>query len=1270
MERFDITAVSSAKEKLNSLVGNPSQYQYLWRHLAPELQEALGPTFQPKAKLAKPTPAPQKPTVEREKAKEAIAEPAKEKRAPRVAIALPEAAATEAPKPKTERVTRTVRLTPSILASFRGTREAALNRLVGATLRRKKALKKAGTITGATFEGETVTAEREPAPELTVEGKTYTSTEAFNAARKKARSEKSRRAFSDAYSSRTYSALLRWEQTEPESKTEQFPEGRLVLQVGGKEQRLSPEETLDKYVVDISTTEERLEPVRLGPKQDASTRLAKHFRYGSKEPVQLSSVGFTEAQVQQLERAGFAEDGSMNQREFQRWRTSRKGLLAPETEFRPRTFTGLREVKEAKPSYTPAGAVPETERITSKTEKAAEAIRTAMRRAKAEAEAKAEEEEQKEEAKKVRQAKTPTEKAEEAVKRRLMEPRPSAKVREVPVEPALAPSAEFAEGRSGPAKREKERLERQFEKIPIPKPAVLEHEPTAERLAKEAVAFVEAGPKQKSIADAIDAAFDRAMREAEKHIEDLYANAEKAAIAAAQEIAEAKEKFKGTEYQAVERTGKFKGKRAKSIEDETYPTTFRNAKEAYFEDEAKGIVKPKPDDALAAILWEMGELKASVSEADKEGGRKVNRSKIQLWNAQFNLKNEQRKALAKKLDAAEAKQAQYWDEQAAKLRVKYHEWLSKLVEEDKLTADEAFDIRNSFVDQETMVKRKRRTRITDPAIKRVLRDVPPPPDFTAEELAEINRNGKPAGWPKRIRWSPATVFNQRVRQWAESFIKAVDKEVREANKKIRNPKARAKLPHRANQFNNSPEENMVQFVRGRLGKLETAEEQNQDNYYQLGQTVADAWWAASLLHPRLNRRKAGVSEHQHYLNQVRREEELYDQMFDASKTAETVGGAREMGWVSDFADEDMPAIEAGDISRQTMRTVQTIKEAVELSTADTAIAEQLRKIFELPVNFEGIVAKHGGPLETMSGAEAIDRFTKVPAGSFRSAISAALRRLVGDVPVHFISDAAMREARGRAAGAYYNAAEHKIYMHEAMRGHPDMLADAVIHEMAHAATVYALTHNIRGARDIFTSILGKVKAQATITDEATAHYLSGVEELIAGFSELSKFQRMLKDMPVPLRDRATLERWPEADRWPTCGTTSWRRWRTPSASSPRLVTGAPTSTRSSHCSPTSPCPQRNSGPMNGCVRAPTRTPSSNTRSTSPTSSRSTTGWPRGRARSRGVGSSSSTLRRWSISNGTSPSATWTANSITQSRISSIRRSSSTLAASRMRCRLG
>ena len=135
-------------------------------------------------------------------------------------------------------------------------------------------------------------------------------------------------------------------------------------------------------------------------KQDASTRLAKHFRFSpTKEPVQLSSVGFSEAQIEQLERAGFAEDGSMDVREFQRWSKARGGLLTPETEYRPRQFAGLREVTEAKPTYKPAGAVPETERVVSKTEKAAEAVRTAMRRAKARAEAIAEEEEQKEEAK-------------------------------------------------------------------------------------------------------------------------------------------------------------------------------------------------------------------------------------------------------------------------------------------------------------------------------------------------------------------------------------------------------------------------------------------------------------------------------------------------------------------------------------------------------------------------------------------------------------------------------------------------------------------------------------------------------------------------------------------------------------------------------------------------------------------------------------------------------------------------------------------------------
>ena len=529
----------------------------------------------------------------------------------------------------------------------------------------------------------------------------------------------------------------------------------------------------------------------------------------------------------------------------------------------------------------------------------------------------------------------------------------------------------------------------------------------------------------------------------------------------------------------------------------------------------------------------MGELKAKVAEADKLG-RAANRSSIRLWNAQFNIKNEQRKALATKLEASEAKQARDWDEKAAQMRVKYHEWLGKLVEEGKLTADEAFDIRNSFVDQETMVKRKRRTRITDPAIKRVLREMPPPPDLTADELAEINKNGKPANWPKRIRWSPATVLNMRIRQWANDFIKAIDAAVKEANKGIRNPKARAVLPDRANRFNNSPEENMVQFVRGRLGRLKDAEEQRKDNYYQLGQTVADAWWAASLLHPRLHRRKAKISEHQHYLDQVNRERELYDTMFDASGTGSAMRSAREMEWVADYAEaqreraelegktvEEMPAAERGHVFG-----AQTLKEAVETSTSQTAIAEQLRKIFESPTSMEGIAAKHGGPLETMTATEAMARFVTTSAGSFRAGISAALRTLVGDVQVHFISDAAMREMRGRPAGAFYDFNEHKIYMHEAMNDHPDMAADAIIHEMTHAATAYAIHHNIRNAKDILTQIMKRVDAQmpflATYSDNNLKNYMTNTDEFVAGVMESSKFQKLLQDMPVPLRDRATL----------------------------------------------------------------------------------------------------------------------------------------------------
>ncbi|MET0720002.1 MAG: hypothetical protein ABWY64_04070, partial [Tardiphaga sp.] len=1188
VERYDATAINSAKDKLNSLVRKPSQYQYLWRHLAPELQEALGPAFQPEAKLAKPTPAPQKVAAKREEPEARPEQPVKKKGAPRAAIELGEAPTEEAPKPKAETVTRTVRLTPTMLAGFRGTREAALQRLKGAVLRHKKALKKAGTITGVTFEGETVTAEKEPAPELTVAGKTYTSTEAFNAARKKARSEKLRREFSDAYSSRDYSALLRWEQTEPETRTEQFPEGRLIISVGGKTQQMTSEALLDKYAVDITTTEERLEPVRLAPKTTAARRLAKHFRYGTKEPVKLSSVGMTDAQITQLEAGGFAEDGSMDLAEFQRWRKTLTGPQLLSTEFRERTFEERREVREAKPTYQPHGAVPETERVTTAGEKAAEAVRVAMRRAqaKAEAEAEAEEAEQKETGKKKRLP--PAEKAQLAVARRLLEPTPSGKVKEVKVEPVTKPSAEFGKGVLGLSRKQREaRAEpvQQFETLPImTPPAVGEElakamgkspEALAEQMAKEALTFVEGTKTQKSMADAISKAFDRAMREAEKLTEKLQSAAEKAAIEAAQKIAQAREELKGTEYQSVERTGKLKGKRAEAIRNEDPKRTYINARAAYYvngTNDTAGI-KPKPDDELAALLWEMGRLKHEVSEAHKEGP-KANREHIRGLNAMFNFRNDQRIALAEKFDAIEAGRAKYWNEEAAKQLVKYHNWLSKLVKEDKLTADQAYDIRSSFISRERMVKRKRRTMITDPVIKRVLREMPPPAELTAEEVKEVDRHIKagtlPKGWPSRMRerYSASTVLNMRIRTWLEGFIKAIDKGVREANREIRNPKARAVLPHRANRFNNSAEENMVQFVRGRLGRIEDAEAQNQDNYYQLGQSMSDAWWAASLFHPeavrygvpsllqskpktkwragkkvktketieweKVSKRRPNISEHEHYLDMINRERELYDMMFDASGTGSTVRSARELEWVADYAlaqeeraemmgttVEAMPAVEVGHRFK-----AETVQRAVRESTAQTEIARQMRILFgedpdvlESPRNMEGIEARHGGPTQTMTGAEAIDRHTSTTKGSFRSKISAALKTLVGDVPVHFISADAMQEMRGRAAPGFYDRTSHTIYMHEALRDHPDMLADTIIHEMTHAATAYAIKHNIRGAKDILSRIMKAVDAE--IVGDMRA-YMKNPEEFIAGTMESSRFQKALRSMGVPLRDRAAL----------------------------------------------------------------------------------------------------------------------------------------------------
>ena len=115
--RFDVTASAAPRTSLMSLVGKPKQYRYLWEHLDPDLKTAIGKSWEPDARLAeRPAPA-QAPTVEREEAKEAIAEPPKEKRAPRAAIELPEAAA-EAPKaaPTTEK--RTLRFTKQIYSNL------------------------------------------------------------------------------------------------------------------------------------------------------------------------------------------------------------------------------------------------------------------------------------------------------------------------------------------------------------------------------------------------------------------------------------------------------------------------------------------------------------------------------------------------------------------------------------------------------------------------------------------------------------------------------------------------------------------------------------------------------------------------------------------------------------------------------------------------------------------------------------------------------------------------------------------------------------------------------------------------------------------------------------------------------------------------------------------------------------------------------------------------------------------------------------------------
>jgi hypothetical protein len=157
-----------------------------------------------------------------------------------------------------------------------------------------------------------------------------------------------------------------------------------------------------------------------------------------------------------------------------------------------------------------------------------------------------------------------------------------------------------------------------------------------------------------------------------------------------------------------------------------------------------------------------------------------------------------------------------------------------------------------------------------------------------------------------------------------------------------------------------------------------------------------------------------------------------------------------------------------------------------------------------------------------------------------------LMKMVGDVDVHFISDADMRrlaDGKANVQGLYLNysneARAHgfkpEVFINADIHGSGAESAHTVIHELTHAATSQALRDNVRGTRSIietmrvalqnqlFREFGGRAAVEAELERRGIDYAFTDEAEFIAEAFSNVEFQKLLAKMTVPPSIRAEIQ---------------------------------------------------------------------------------------------------------------------------------------------------
>ena len=1114
----DVSDREEAAQYMDQLAGKPEERDYFYSQLSRPMKAFIDSRRQPEIAPERPLAAP----PARRKPFPRVPAPAKVPKRPKPVSLKPVtvAPAPAVPKPTTKKVT--VRVTPVLHERRAGAigEEAAEARLVRATVRHPKTRRRLGQVAD----------------------------------------------------------IMRREKED--TKTGAKSEERL-FKLSFKKEPVTREELLSKYAVETTATEERL-PERaveaIAEKPDTlaaiAKRLAQHFKVAKARPVLLSSVGMEPDQITALEKAGLAEDGSMDASEFDRWDKSRRGAVAP-----PRTAPYVeRELPKKKTFFQPKRRPTEQEQQEQRRkERSRERDLAAWTHAERQSEI----------------------------------PRVGWKNLWQKQTPKTAPLQQEVELELAARLRRESRAQGRLE------PTI--HLGDILKASEQAIAGVKATKLppfallRKRFEDTINDAIAayKAGRLSEQKM------AEKA-LAAQAKKAKWFETYRRYEKRLLSRTVEGKNRYAEALAAEDFKTW---RVKAYAAEKAKRAGKP-----YDRLVFKMAEHFHTLSQFQKYKDAKSVARKEKA-RARIDAIQEQRVAAAKKADAIEFKaeqeaaRAHAREMRAAETRDQRETaaYLKRMVDEGEIEQglSELLAQRENRGYLKKFKQRAARAVKTTPVLTRVIK-AEKAPVITDERVARFDPTKAKKRFTRAqraaqkefvagIRASVVT-YTEPARTRAEvplpklkhlpegylrqTRVRAVDF-VNDAKAALR--KANAELPTRVNRWFNTPEENGLIYIARLLAVTPprvravapTAEDyalfekqrelgitgRPRTKIYKkvMGRTkglgtvtmagdltsaskrgvtatgeaeptslartanIHDAVVVMTLLKDMVNARTP----------EARRiaEDELNGAIFD--KVRESQLTAQQQRAAEEIVEEAPETIEEELSSEAEARMTARIES--ERRAFLEAKMREARTVFETkgwlkspiglpeegPLSPEALSSRPmGTPVESLSGAEALNRFTakwRVLEGAprgwrrwVRASLIRSLRQLVGDIDVHVVDGA----YTGNKAGVFVAAVKPYILINRAALGRPGVLADTIIHEMTHAATHYALHNNLRGTRDIVEAMMAQLQRQLfpkTIgMSAAFQHAFKNVDEFLTAGMENAEFQDMLASLAPTTELRAQI----------------------------------------------------------------------------------------------------------------------------------------------------